>query len=377
MPKNIHKAQAETKRVSQHKLIFDAEQMADGGVRDLSAIARTGNTLWAGFDEGAHIERLFYNVETEEYGQHTSYALSDFFDLAGDNNGEVDIEGLCTEGNYLWVIGSHSSKRDSPDADDDVEDGFAALADLNEDENRYLLGRIPMLREHTSGEHHLYASCPDPDNPKKFLRAACLPFGDNSSQLIDALAEDEHFSRFLTIPCKENGFDIEGLEVIGDRIFIGLRGPVLSSYAVILEVQVKETNNGDLKLKKIGPDGERYRKHFVHLQGMGIRELAVREGNIYILAGPTMDCDGTMVIWRLKNGFPEKNSLHTPESSELERVMDVVLASETEYGKDKAEGLCPLSGNEMLVVYDSPSESRLQEEEHQVLADVFEVPKAE
>lgn len=55
------------------------------------------------------------------------------------------------------MIGSHSSKRDSPDADDDVEDGFAALADLNEDENSYLLGRIPMLREHTSGEHHLYA----------------------------------------------------------------------------------------------------------------------------------------------------------------------------------------------------------------------------
>jgi hypothetical protein len=44
------------------------------------------------------------------------------------------------------------------------------------------------------------------------------------------LAEDPHFEGFIrtkVIPGKDNGFDSEGLAVADDRVFIGLRGPVL------------------------------------------------------------------------------------------------------------------------------------------------------
>src|SRR5262249_43259516 len=63
---------------------------------------------------------------------------------------------------------------------------------------------------------------------------------DNGSDLTDALAKDKHMRAFLSIPGKDNGFDIEGLAVVGDRIFIGLRGPVLRGWALILELELKE-----------------------------------------------------------------------------------------------------------------------------------------
>jgi hypothetical protein len=63
---------------------------------------------------------------------------------------------------------------------------------------------------------------------------------------------------------------VEGLTVAGERLFLGLRGPVLRGWAVVLEVEPAETGDPSLlKLKKIGPDGRRYRKHFLDLAGWG------------------------------------------------------------------------------------------------------------
>jgi hypothetical protein len=46
---------------------------------------------------------------------------------------------------------------------------------------------------------------------------------------MDALADDPHLGFFVgaMIPGKENGFDVEGLAFYQNRIFLGLRGPVL------------------------------------------------------------------------------------------------------------------------------------------------------
>ena len=44
--------------------------------------------------------------------------------------------------------------------------------------------------------------------------------------------------RVRPIPGKDNGIDCEGLAVAGDRVFIGLRGPVLRGWAMIIELQV-------------------------------------------------------------------------------------------------------------------------------------------
>ncbi|WP_457090403.1 DUF3616 domain-containing protein [Microvirga sp. P5_D2] len=44
-----------------------------------------------------------------------------------------------------------------------------------------------------------------------------------------------HNRPFLSIPSKENGFDVEGLAVREGRISPGLRGPVLRGHAVVLD----------------------------------------------------------------------------------------------------------------------------------------------
>ncbi len=133
----------------------------------------------------------------------------------------------------------------------------------------------------------------------------------------------------MKLPSKDNGFDIEGIAVMDDRVFLGLRGPVLRGWAVIIEIAVKEKKD-KLKLKKIGRHKQKYRKHFIDLKGMGIRELAVANNNLLILAGPTMDCDGIMTLYRLNGGFEDqKESLIAHE--QLDKMFDVTLSHKHKY----------------------------------------------
>lgn len=66
-----------------------------------------------------------------------------------------------------------------------------------------------------------------------------LPFiGDGS--LRNLFASDEYLTPFLNLPSKENGLDIEGMVVLGDRALFGLRGPVIGGSAVVAEVLIRE-----------------------------------------------------------------------------------------------------------------------------------------
>jgi Protein of unknown function (DUF3616) len=202
--------------------------------------------------------------------------------------------------------------------------------------------------------------------------AALLHGHDRGNDLTEALSGDEHLGSFLTIPGKDNGFDIEGLAVAGERFFMGLRGPVLRGWAVILEVAIMEDRDqpSTLRLKAIGPNDRLYRKHFLHLGGLGIRDLCVQGADLLILAGPTMDLDGPVTVFRWPGGTDPKGEDVVPTSG-LERVLDVPYGQ----GVDHAEGMTLFSpdggtARSLLVVYDSASESR-QVGENTVAADVF------
>jgi hypothetical protein len=101
------------------------------------------------------------------------------------------------------------------------------------------------------------------------LTAACLQKTKDENILIEALKDDCHLGPFLSfpLPSKENGFDIEGLAVHQDKIFLGFRGPVLRGWAIIVEIEVEEKEPGVLTLKQIGEQGKLYKKHFVNLNG--------------------------------------------------------------------------------------------------------------
>lgn len=363
VPKNPHPMKPHEKEPSGQALLrFDDSMPNLEDLRtEISSCLVTGQNLWLSYDEDAGIERL---SRTEQgYGYHRHYELTEFFDLP-DGSGEVDLESLAYEPPYLWFCGSMSLKRDSPDADDPVEKQLAALQDIAIDENRFSLGCIPCLER--NGNFELLKSA---TYEGKTIRPRMLRGGASSSELHNALMRDPHLGAYMTLPCKDNGFDIEGLAVQGERVFIGLRGPVLNGWAVILEIFCQEMED-ILIMRQREQEDRLYRKHFVDLRGMGIRELNIdSEGDLYLLAGPTMDLDGTISLYRIRKGLPDQHAsvIHQPE-----RLFDVARGSQLQHGEDKAEGMAFMDDKTVLITYDSPRETRLMSN-NQVSMDIFEL----
>lgn len=337
---------------------------------DLSAAAAAGRDLWVANDELAHVERL--SRDGNGFGAHTPFALADYLELPGGSMGEMDIEGLDVDGGYLWVVGSHSSTRRKPKPEEsDAAEVLERLSDVRDDPNRYVLARVP-IEQAPEGSTRLVREVSLEHGHRR--SAAMLPVKDGRNRLLREAAKDGHLAPFIGLPAKENGFDIEGLAVRGERVFLGLRGPVLRGWAIILELSVKEGSPGCLKPRKHGPGGMRYRKHFLDLDGLGIRELCWHGQDLLILAGPTMDLDGPNRLLRWKA------PLETDEPQVLTRDRLARLATlPTVLGADHPEGLAILPGGEgepdrLLVIHDSPAPERLRDGRRSIAADLLPLP---
>ena len=68
-------------------------------------------------------------------------------------------------------------------------------------------------------------------------RRSALVGAPGAETLVDVLRADPHLAPFVAIPARDNGLHVEGLAVGGDRLFVGLRGPVLRGWAVVLELR--------------------------------------------------------------------------------------------------------------------------------------------
>jgi len=329
---------------------------------DLSAVLLTPDKhLWLGSDETTTLERLSFDG-SRTFSNHQHIDIREFIELPAAQHEEIDIEGLAYAGHYLWFVGSHSWKRKKPKPKKTDIENIERLTKLESEANRYILGRIPLI----DGE--LLPSCPHPENQNEQLSSAKLYLTHRGNLLMDALASDLHLGAFVeaTIPGKENGFDIEGLAIYQNRIFLGLRGPVLRGWAVMLEIELEDIGLGRLLLKKVGQK-KPYKKHFIYLNGLGIRDLCWDGEDLLILAGPTMDLDGPVRVYRLKDSLNlQENVLFKP---------DIVI--EIPYGnsEDHAEGMTLFTSTQkpsVMVVYDSPAQSRLQGDSD-VIVDVFEL----
>ena len=360
---------------SKYANLGKGKELRDG----LSVALQIGSTLWVANDESVSLERLtlIKDGSKYKYGLHKQFSLADHLKLPVATSKdpadleEVDIEGLDYEGGYLWLVGSHSLKRTNPTLEDGPKLAYKQLAKISTDGNRYLLARIPLVE--VDGSYSLMKE--DAQNGKKHT-AALLHGSARGNDLTEALKEDKHLKPFLAIPGKDNGFDIEGLAVVGKRLFLGLRGPVLRGWAVILEVEPEEDvkKPSVLKLNAIGSKERLYRKHFLQLGGLGIRDLCVQGEDILILAGPTMELDGTITVFRWKGGAILQKECIVPFEA-LEHVVDVPH----KIGTDRAEGITLFSTDKsvpssLLVVYDSASESR-QLKESTMVADIIQLPK--
>ncbi len=331
---------------------------------DLSAVVFTPDQhLWLGSDETTSLERLD-KIDAHTFGNHQTIQLAELIELPASPEEEIDIEGLTYADYYLWLVGSHSTKRKQPKRDKKDKKNIKRLTTIESEANRYILARIPLI----NGE--LFPSCPHPEYPDQKLTFAKLQLTDKGNILMDALESDPHLSPFILsrIPSKDNGFDIEGIAICSQKVYLGLRGPVLRGWAIILEIEVETSGENLLKLKKIGAEGQLYKKHFLKLGGLGIRDLTFQGQDLLILAGPTMDLDGPVKLFRVKNG------LNLPSDS-LVWEPEVVLSIPHGEGKHHAEGMtlfAPIAQHpSVLVVYDSPDETTLLNGATGVIADVF------
>ncbi len=353
---------------------------------DISAITRTPDGyLWVASDEVMTIERLS-ETAPGEYGDHQQYAVADYVDLQ-DTCSEIDIEGMDFSDGYLWLIGSHSTKRKGLKGKDAARN-VRRLLKIETDCNRYLLVRIPIVNG-VPVKHDLLTG----------RMAACLPSRQNGlgqagagqkgrvqSELTEALWQDEHIGLFLQmgLPAKENGFDIEALAVRGDQMFLGLRGPVIGGMAIVLEVSLKAKKSGSLKLKAL-KNKQRYRKHFVDLNGLGIRDLCFQGEDLIILTGPTMPVACAMQVFRWQNAavhVQEADAVWRQADGGLTHLFDLPLKSEN------AEGICLFSccngkafqenrttqktTEGLAIAYDSPHAARLKGD-HAIFVDVFQL----
>lgn len=320
-------------------------------VANLSASVRVNNTMFVGADEACAIERLVIDGET--CAQHQSIALSGLLDLA-DPDAEADIEGLAVEVGWLWVVGSHARTRPKPKKDKQLD--LAELANLKDTRPRCLLARIPLVEN--KGVCSPVRVCGD-------RRAGLVPQNKHGSALAKLIAADPLLRPFTKVPAKEGGLDVEGIAVCGHRVALGLRGPVIATHAMLLELKIRPKKSGKLQI-----EGE-VAKRLLALEGLGIRDLKRNGDDLLILAGPTTGLSGPCAIYRWRNWANEPPQHDTQvEVHRPERVLELPFGR----GVDHPEGLALWGEGRVLVLCDSPSEDRLSDNGLTIAADLFELP---
>jgi len=337
---------------------------------NLSGAAVTGDWLWVAGDEACGVDRLRrldpVGGEALRFGEAREFALAELLDLPGDPDEEADLEGMAVVGGWLWVVGSHGLKRKNVKPDRDHAENAKRLAKVTLDGNRRLLARLP-IEPDADGAPCLVRVAKDG------RRALRLKGDAQVNQLTQLLADDPHFGPYMAIPGKDNGFDIEGLAVNGNRLLLGLRGPVLRGWAALLEISV-EAQGDSLRLVPLDERGTLMRKHFLQLEGLGVRDLHFLGDDLHILAGPTMVLDGEIRVYKWAQARPAFAANNEPVRFEPALSESLVLPSGR--GTNRAEALCDLplelTGGKptWLVLYDAPGADR-KEGEFTVFGDLL------
>jgi uncharacterized protein DUF3616 len=196
----------------------------------LSAVTEANGFLWAASDEGRTLECLKPDGN-KGYSLKRQCQLDKIFGcLPGEREAkppEADIESLSVSNNtWLWICGSHGNVRSgiAKTRQESVE-GKKTVArpepDIMTRPSRCLLGRVKLIDGggaiEENGDH--------------------LPF-EGIGSLRALLMGNRHLQSFMGLPAKENGLDIEGIRATeSGAVFLGLRGPVVAGYAVVVEAK--------------------------------------------------------------------------------------------------------------------------------------------
>ncbi len=326
--------------------------------QNLSALAARDGLLWLGGDEGRKIYQL-RRLGEHRYGDLRPVKLRDFTLAGGKDDGESDIEGLARDGDRLWLVGSHSLRRRRHDSDE----GEPLRLHDRQSRNAHVLGCLRLDREGlpVAGQRLAFDATTGRD------------------ALTRALAADLRIAPFLAIPSKDNGLDVEGIAARGERVLVGLRGPVLRGIALLL----------DLRLDGLDDDGSRtltlagLRFRYLQLSGLAVRDLAVVPGSddVLVLAGPTMTLAGPCYLYRWRNALHPHES-DRPAGVTVEEPEPLLWIRDGRPGRagegsDKPEGLeVQRSEGRLLawVAYDDPTVARRRGQGVQTRLNGFLVP---
>jgi len=324
-------------------------------ISDLSAAVRVGSTLFLGGDEGVAIERL--SQDEDGWTSCGRVQLADCLDVSSAE--EADIEGLSEDDGWLWVLGSHARTRPKLEKREDGRLDLETYADLKDTRSRCLLARLPLAAD-PDAEGLL-----EPVGRADGRRAQMLKQTKHGNELARTLARDPLIGPFTKIPAKEGGVDLEGIAAAFPRVALGMRGPVIQTFAVLLEFRVKEHGKSGLAI-----DGPVY-KRMLDLEGLGIRDLKRAGDDLLILAGPTTSLDGPCAVYRWRGWIDEPPAhKHTVCLHQPERILELGFGR----GDDHPEALAIMEAQgsrQLLVICDSPAKKRMGPGKHTVSCDLF------
>lgn len=304
------------------QLVLDyADKAKPRLLANLSGAAAAGDFLWTVSDEGRTVERL--KRDGDGFRLDRQFALDglilDIPRREEKTKDELDLEAVDVADGRLWLCGSHSNARETVDA------ASPPSAVVEPRPARNFLASFALTAE---------GALADP----RFL-----PFTGEDS-LRRRLARDEWLAPFLAPASKEGGLDIEGLAVRGDDLFLGLRGPVIDGRAVIIALRHQ---NGVIQ--------PGHALHFLDLEGLAIRDLALQGSDLLALAGPSGAATGP---YRLHRWRPEALT-NAPEP-----LFTWPYPDDKELRQEKPEAICAITWKKkkgFLVLYDSPKKDRVSQ----------------
>jgi hypothetical protein len=233
---------------------------------------------------------------------------------------ELDAEGVAYANGFFYVIGSHGRPRHEDDEAKEAKNRARAQA------SRHLF-RVSFDLTAVDGDGRLTGA------------AEIKP----STVLSEFIKKQPELSSSFDHALEKNGLTIEGVAVRDDRLYAGMRGPVLDDgKAAILSVPLAALFDGQPGEAKL---------HRVDLKkGRGVRDLVAFETGFLVLAGPENDPedgkvdDGDYAIYWWDGAGPAK-----------------LLGLLESFGKKvKPEALVPLDRTDhklrVLLLFDGPVE---------------------
>lgn len=286
--------------------------------KDISAIVLMGEYVLVGSDEGNHLQVLKKQKDGNTYKQVGKITLD-------KKAKEVDIEGIAKHGDTIYVACSCSLARKSVKSDEKtIAQNIQRLETISKESERS--ERCQLFRF-------------------SFDAASGKSSEIEAVNIKDILTDEESIlARFMNIPSKENGVDIEGVAVDdNESLYLGFRGPILrGNYVPILVTTFN--------------DPEDYQIRFVQMEGRGVRDLTKVQDGFLIIGGPMGDQDSSykLYFWDGTDMIPGTDQKTCPA---MDCLGEFEFPPEIQAKGAKVEGIDLIQETsteyQIIIVYDS------------------------